>query len=506
MKQLSVRLLALMLCFLMIASSGAVITTQAVDAVKNLKVDSVTQDGISLSWTSVNKADGYRVFRYELSEKKWKAVKTTKALSYVDSDVEPAEAYYYLVRAYEYVGSEAVFSTNSNTVKAIVPPEKVTGLKAVSATETSVSLKWDEQKGVTGYLVYVYNPATKKYQKKATVSSNSYVLSGLSQGKSYKIAVKSYVDHGAYAYGDFSSILTVSTQGPQVPTNLKAATSPSKGEIKLSWKGSAANSGYIVYSYDAATGVWKQLTTTKGTSYTVTGITETATYIYAVSSYIVSGSKTTYSEKSDSITVYFKKATSSDDLYSPEMNQKGIFGYLFDPIELCFYTAADPWQRTVGYNPLFDILAPFTFINFDTVRLDFLYKEKDWRIQLWKGQYGLLFYGAEVGVYTKPADRKLDHYNSASDEEMLMMEMTFQQKGTLFNKEKWVDKFSRPYDSYWWCTGFIPGYLFGNFERIKLDMRITAKDYEMLSGLTAALKANGMDYTTKGLDVYFVYE
>lgn len=191
----------------------------------------------------------------------------------------------------------------------------------------------------------------------------------------------------------------------------------------------------------------------------------------------------------------------TEDYYSDEMDKSGVLGYLYEPKGVYFYTAADPWQRNVGYNGVFDVIAPYTLIDFETKKLYFQYGDKDWMIQMWKGQYGLLFYGAEVGVYTKPKDREIKHYDAASDEEMLKMEMTF----NYLRDGKWVKRFTRPYDEYWWCTGFLPGNKQGDFSGIKVDMRITAKSSAMLAGIKKALSKNNISYATKGLDVYFAY-
>ena len=501
MKQIPSRALALMMALLLLMSCWVWTSAADVEAVKKLSVDSTSAEGITLSWTKADDAYGYRVFRYVLSEKTWKAIKTTGELTYTDTDVEAGGVYYYTVRAYRYINSKAVFSSNSNTVKTIVPPEKVTDVRVLAYSESTISLTWKAQSNVTGYMVYLYNSEARKYQLKATVKGNNCILTDLKAGTAYKIAVKAYVENVS---GEFSTVLTATTKGPISPTKLKATAYPSAREIKLSWTGSSTNKGYAVFRYNSTTGTWNEIAKVKSTNYTVTGITETSTYTFAVSGYTESGGKTYYSVKSQSVTVSFKSSDLPDNGYSQEMAEKGIFGYLYDPTEKCFYTASDPWQRTIGYNAIFDVCAPFTFIDFDTVRLDFKYKGKDWRVQLWKGQYGLAFYGCEIGVYTKPADRKLAHYNCASDDELLMMEVDFLQKksGT---SNTWVEKFSRPYGSYWWCTGFIPGNIFGNFENLKLDIRITMKDYEMLSGFISALSQNGIAYTLKGLDVYFVY-
>lgn len=189
-----------------------------------------------------------------------------------------------------------------------------------------------------------------------------------------------------------------------------------------------------------------------------------------------------------------------------DLSETGVAGYLFDPKEKCFYTASDPWQRVVGYNELFDVFSETVLIDFDTIRFKFDYKNKNWVIQVWKGQYGLLFYGAEIGVYNKPNNRKIAHYDAVKDHERLQMSMDFYEyKKGLFTKAEWKKQFSRPYDYYWWCTGFIPGNRDNEFEKLRVDARITAKDYDMLSGITASMKKQGVVYQVDGLDIRFTY-
>lgn len=179
---------------------------------------------------------------------------------------------------------------------------------------------------------------------------------------------------------------------------------------------------------------------------------------------------------------------------------KGFLGYLFDPKGNYFYTSSDPWQRQFGFNKLYDFGAAFVVFYYDTMRCKFSYGEKDWLVQFWKGQYGFVFIGAEIGVYTKPKDRTAEHYDCASDEESLFMSLEFYRKG-----KKLLE---RDYMRYWWCTGFVPGMLDNFADRSELSMkaRITMKDYKMLLSFCNALKGNGreygVNYKTDGLDVY----
>ncbi len=179
----------------------------------------------------------------------------------------------------------------------------------------------------------------------------------------------------------------------------------------------------------------------------------------------------------------------------------GFLGYQFNKEGNYYFTTTDPWQRNFGFNVLYDIGAPFLNFYYDTIRCKFRYEDKDWLIQLWKGQYGLVFLGAEIGVYTKPIDRKQAHYDGASDEDMLYMSMSFYRKG--------VERATREYAKYWWCTAFVPGTLDSFRDRSELSMkcRITLKSKEMRDLFAASLEKNGFkqdkDFSVSGKDVYF---
>ena len=184
----------------------------------------------------------------------------------------------------------------------------------------------------------------------------------------------------------------------------------------------------------------------------------------------------------------------------------GLAGYKFNADGNYYFTADDPWQRNFGYNQAFDTAAPFVSIYMDTMRAKFRYGNKDWMIQFWKGQYGLAFVGSEIGVYTKPLDREVEHYDAASNEEALYMSCTCYRDGEVI--------FTREYGKYWWCTGFIPGQLknFSDRSELAVKCRITMKDSNMLAGFVNALKSapnnlvEGKHYAVEGLDVFITWQ
>lgn len=189
---------------------------------------------------------------------------------------------------------------------------------------------------------------------------------------------------------------------------------------------------------------------------------------------------------------------SSDKNYA--LFKNGLASYQYAPNGNYYYTNEDPWQRALGYNELYDAGAQFVAIYIDTMRCKFEYNNMDYMIQFWKGQYGYVFIGHEIGIYNKPKSRTAEHYDAVSDEEAIYMSMTGYRNG--------VELYTRDYGKYWWCTGFVPGKLtkFSDRSELSLKARMTMKDYKMLTGFVGALEQNGMvrgkDFSTSGLDVY----
>lgn len=187
-----------------------------------------------------------------------------------------------------------------------------------------------------------------------------------------------------------------------------------------------------------------------------------------------------------------------DMLTIPE--DKGGYDWVFDATLLSykvskdgyFYTDSDPWQRNFGYNAFYDYATPYTVMYIDTFRVYFTYgkcddgTDKEWMLQAWKGQYGMVLYGAEFGVYTKSADRVTPHYDCAADEDLLGMEMV------VYFEEK--ESFKLPYDKYWWITGFKPGALDDYTNQDKICDQLTIKltvDFPTIE--MAKLFVNGLD-------------
>ncbi len=156
----------------------------------------------------------------------------------------------------------------------------------------------------------------------------------------------------------------------------------------------------------------------------------------------------------------------------------------------------DCFQAEFGYNPLYDFGANLIDFSIETTKLDFKYEGKEYRIQLWKGQYisgEIGTVGGEIGVYTrKPGTGiALDHYNCATEDDWVKMEMTIYWDE--FDNGEYLPQFTRNYNDFWWCTGFVDGQLKNRRDSntMRLLGRITWESEEQAELFAQAMRKKG---------------
>lgn len=213
--------------------------------------------------------------------------------------------------------------------------------------------------------------------------------------------------------------------------------------------------------------------------------------------------KTTTTKKNSKTTTTTKKQTSTDIDIQKLLAEKQALGFRYmpgtQPTGDFYYTDdKDCWQVNCGYNEVYDHFAPMTAMFIDQVRVRFDYAGKEWMIQLWKGNYGWLFVGAEIGVYTAPigtykeGSGSINHYNCADKSDWLKMQLDcyFAED----NNGHYKKVFTREYDEYWWATGFVKGQLTkydAPRTELKMKGRITFKSETMANLFVQGLREGG---------------
>lgn len=152
------------------------------------------------------------------------------------------------------------------------------------------------------------------------------------------------------------------------------------------------------------------------------------------------------------------------------------FGFAFDLEEDIVISRNDAWQRNFGYMDLYDSKAPFFAMVMDAQPIYFDYNCKHYRIEFWKGQYGITT-GGEVGVYIRKEDSiSKDVYRACTDEERLDIYFVLSKKCQLFSR----------CGTSWWLTGFDIG-LFSKPKDLKMGVCINFPDCKMRNAFVHAM-------------------
>lgn len=483
---------------------------------------------ITLSWDTASGANAYQVYMLDSTTGKYKRIANTSQNKYTVKNLTALTEYSFKVRAYHKLNG-IVYGEYSAVFTTTTKPADVENFILADSTGTSYTLTWSPDDSVAGFQLQMYNTEEKAWQQVIPdTKETSYSVTKLEYGGSGKYRIRAYVldSSGKKNCGNWSEEVVAGTL-PKAPVNLKLAANTDNG-ISITWDYSDTAAGYEVYCREND-GNWYSVGTTHNNHFSHANLTEKRKYEYKVRGYVGSDSKKIYGNFGTVISMYYEPLEIPDSPYPDEWDSTGILGYLYDPDEKCFYTSDDPWQRNFGYNELYDQSASLVAIVIETCRLKFNYADKDWMIQLWKGQYGFVLYGAEIGIYNKPEDRTIEHYDCATDEDMVQMEMTLYEKREVLGVETWTKVFARPYERQWWHTGFVWGnvmttYYENNkhYPNLRMHARITMRDYAMLAECEAAfreegfkkaelknildiVKSDGNYYTTNGLDISFFW-
>ena len=235
-----------------------------------------TSSGIKISWTAVDGADEYIVYRKSGSGASWSrlAVANVTATSYTDTTVKSGTTYTYTVKAQNESGAGGYNKTGLKTVYLAQPTVKVANKNGY------VSVTWGKISGAKGYYVYRKAGSESSWTKIASIGSAStvsYSDKNVKNGTTYKYTVKAY--NGSYGSSYCSGVAIKYLTAVKVSSAASA-----KAGVTVKWSKNASATGYYVYR-KVGSGSWTKIATVKGAA-TVSYLDKTAkkgtTYTYCV--------------------------------------------------------------------------------------------------------------------------------------------------------------------------------------------------------------------------------
>jgi len=190
------------------------------EAVTALNIVITTTNSVELSWSAVNGATGYSIYRCKSSTSDFIYCGTTTSTTYLDAGLQPGVAYQYKVCAYlfdtSFLGEfSPVADTSTNPAKVVLK---------YKAGDEKLRLTWSKVTGATSYDLYADDGMGGYYLLTTNIDNTNctYVMEGLTNGVPhlfYAIAHRSY--QGKVYDGPQSDILTAVAAEPEA-TNTTA--------------------------------------------------------------------------------------------------------------------------------------------------------------------------------------------------------------------------------------------------------------------------------------------
>lgn len=452
---------------------------------------------IKLAWDLSEGADGYQVYMFDSAINDFKKIATTSKNTYTVRKLEDRTSYRFKVRSYHKLNG-VTYSSFSNELTVATVLDDVANFKLTSSTTNSYTISWEANPEITGFQLSKYDKEnhvwnTLKFGNSFITTDTSYAVTNLKEGDYDKYKIRSVIENGDKSvYGNWSDVLYGGAL-PKAPTGLDAAANTDNG-LSLTWDPLEGAAGYEVFC-KKENGNFISVGTTTRNHFNHKNLEEKKYYEYKVRAFVGNEANKWYGNSSEVIKKYYEPIEVPEGEYPDDWQQTGVFGYLYDSKEQCYYSSDDPWQRNFGYAELYDNAAPLVVMYIETVRIKFEYDNRDWMFQFWKGQYGWVLYGSEIGIYTKDKNVPVQFYECANDEDMIQMEMVLYEKSDL-SPTGWVKTFGRPYQRHWWHTGFVWGNKIGKNEELKMCARLTMRDFEMRDAVIPELLSKGFKQIT----------
>lgn len=224
---------------------------------------------VTLTWNTVATATSYKVFRNGTQ------IATVTTGSYTDTGLTASTLYSYTVKATNANGDSPVSNSVSTTIPntcATAPTAPTIFAQTGTLCGGSVFVTWNAVSSATSYNVFRNGTLV------ATSSNVSFTDTGLTPGTSYSYTVQAVNAVGTSPLSNVASATASSAciVVPNAPTITATTGTQCGGTVDLSWTTVTGATSYNLYRNASL------IHSGTGTTFTDTGLTAGATYVYTV--------------------------------------------------------------------------------------------------------------------------------------------------------------------------------------------------------------------------------
>ena len=277
------------------------------------------QSQLTVNWQdNSNNETGFEIFRSPDGGKTFSQVATVGAgvITWQDTGLTPATAYYYYVEAYNAVGPSAASNTDWTVTASVTTdggpapaaPSNVAVGQSSLNPQSALNVNWqDNSNNEQGFQIFRSLDGGLTFAPLATVGPNviTWQDTGLSADTAYYYYVKAYNPAGASAASNTDWTVTANSTvttgpAPAAPTNVAAGQSSvnPRTQINVYWQDNSSNeAGFQIFrSLDGGLTFTQVGTVAAGvntyagvTSYADTGLAPNTDYKYYVQAYNTAG-------------------------------------------------------------------------------------------------------------------------------------------------------------------------------------------------------------------------
>ncbi len=256
--------------------------------------DPVPGDGqVSLSWSTVSGATGYKLEYKLTSSGTWSLAYDGTNVSYIKTGLSNGTSYDFRVYAYNQAGTSSPSAVKS-AIPQLAPPSAPTLSNPVPG-DGQVSLSWSAVSSATGYKLEYKLTSSGTWSLAYDGTNTAYIKTGLTNGTSYDFRVF------AYNQGGTSGPSAVKSATPQ----FGAPSAPSlndpvagDGQVSLNWSTVSNATGYKLEYKLTSGSTWSLAYDGTSTTYIKTGLTNGTSYDFRVFAYNQGGTSSSSSVKS----------------------------------------------------------------------------------------------------------------------------------------------------------------------------------------------------------------